>query len=249
MKIKNVTTAKTQQGNNVKPQFKIRHICYYSWELTQEDVDSISNSLRNCISSGDDFVEPLGGDPKKVVEWEDTSNLPPQKVSGNTLQQNRNNTNNTRNNNPIKENRHMKQTIKLTESELRNMITESVRKIIKEAIVPKACAYCGNPIKQGDNYCSKCGANIQEMVNKHNAWLQQNPNVNSEPMVWGQQSQQPMQQQQQPMQQPPQQRQQPTSTNNNTMIDNQVQQQMQRNMGLQQKMANKIRQQKMTKFN
>lgn len=77
MKIKNVTTAKTQQGNNVKPQFKIRHICYYSWELTQEDVDSISNSLRNCISSGDDFVEPLGGDPNKVVEWEDTSNLPP----------------------------------------------------------------------------------------------------------------------------------------------------------------------------
>lgn len=65
MKIKNVTTAKTQQGNNVKPQFKIRHICYYSWELTQEDVDSISNSLRNCISSGDDFVEPLGRDPKK----------------------------------------------------------------------------------------------------------------------------------------------------------------------------------------
>ena len=253
MKIKNVTTAKTQQGNNVKPQFKIRHICYYSWELTQEDVDSISNSLRNCISSGDDFVEPLGGDPNKVVEWEDTSNLPPQKVSGNTLQQNRNNTNNTRNNNPIKENRHMKQTIRLTESELRNMITESVRKIIKEAIVPKACAYCGNPIKQGDNYCSKCGANIQEMVNKYNAWLQQNPNVNNEPMVWGQQSQQqPMQQSQQPMQQqqqPPQQRQQPTSTNNNTMINNQVQQQMQRNMGLQQKMANKIRQQKMAKFN
>lgn len=142
----------------------------------------------------------------------------------------------------IRENKHntnMKQTIRLTESELRNMITESVRKIIKEAIVPKACAYCGNPIKQGDNYCSKCGANIQEMVNKYNAWLQQNPNVNNEPMVWGQQSQQ----------QPMQQSQQPTSTNNNTMINNQVQQQMQRNMGLQQKMANKIRQQKMAKFN
>ena len=150
-------------------------------------------------------------------------------------------------------NTNMKQTIRLTESELRKMITESVRKIIKEAIVPKACAYCGNPIKQGDNYCSKCGANIQEMVNKHNAWLQQNPNVNNEPMVWGQQSQQQsMQQSQQPMQQqqrPPQQRQQPTSTNNNTMINNQVQQQMQRNMGMQQKMANKIRQQKMAKFN
>ena len=156
----------------------------------------------------------------------------------------------------------MKQTIKLTESELKNMITESVRRIIKEAIVPKYCPYCRNPIKLGDNYCSKCGANIQEMVNKHNAQQQPMQQSQQQPM---QQSQQPMQQQQQSqgmpnwmrqymqpqqiqqMQQPPQQRQQPT--NNNTMIDNQVQQQMQRNMGLQQKMADKIRQQKMAKFN
>ena len=172
MKIKNVTTAKTQQGNNVKPQFKIRHICYYSWELTQEDVDSISNSLRNCISSGDDFVEPLGGDPNKVVEWEYTSNLPPQKVSGNTLQQNRNNTNNTRNNNPIKENRHMKQTIRLTESELRNMIVESIRGTLKEGrkdITPahefRLRKYVGELAKQVKKIWEKCTMYEQGMNN------------------------------------------------------------------------------------
>jgi len=64
--------------------------------------------------------------------------------------------------------------------------------------------------------------------------------------------QQPMQQPQQaqPMQPQGQQpMQQPSSTNNNSMIDNQVQQQMQRNMALQQQMANRIRQQKMAKYN
>ena len=280
MKIKNVTTAKTQQGNNVKPQFKIRHICYYSWELTQEDVDSISNSLRNCISSGDDFVEPLGGDPNKVVEWEDTSNLPPQKVSGNTLQQNRNNTNNTRNNNPIKENRHMKQTIKLTESELRNMITESVKRVLNEEqqkyvsmeVVKRYAQGLLKAIESNDNaQILLYGSTLQKWLGPTIAQLQQQQPMQQSQQQPMQQSQQPMQQQQQSqhqsqgmpnwmrqymqpqqiqqMQQPPQQRQQPTSTNNNTMIDNQVQQQMQRNMGLQQKMANKIRQQKMAKFN
>lgn len=52
MKIKNVTAATTQQGNNVKPQFKVRHICYYSWMLTQGDVDAISASLSNCVTNG-----------------------------------------------------------------------------------------------------------------------------------------------------------------------------------------------------
>ena len=230
---------KDKQGNVIGQRKTMEVIQYvYNCQLLDENDTSLINKEVQSIWQNNGFKDPLAGTPKHAKVFKLIPNQPIQTITENKQ---------------YNKNTNMKQTIRLTESELRNMITESVRKIIKEAIVPKACAYCGNPIKQGDNYCSKCGANIQEMVNKYNAWLQQNPNVNNEPMVWGQQSQQqPMQQSQQPMQQqqqPPQQRQQPTSTNNNTMINNQVQQQMQRNMGLQQKMANKIRQQKMTKFN
>ena len=230
---------KDKQVNVIGQRKTMEVIQYvYNCQLLDENDTSLINKEVQSIWQNNGFKDPLAGTPKHAKVFKLIPNQPIQTITENKQ---------------YNKNKNMKQTIRLTESELRNMITESVRKIIKEAIVPKACAYCGNPIKQGDNYCSKCGANIQEMVNKYNAWLQQNPNVNNEPMVWGQQSQQqPMQQSQQPMQQqqqPPQQRQQPTSTNNNTMINNQVQQQMQRNMGLQQKMANKIRQQKMAKFN
>ena len=144
----------------------------------------------------------------------------------------------------------MKQTIKLTESELRNMITESVKRVLNEEqqkyvsmeVVKRYAQDLLKAIESNNNArILLYGSTLQKWLGPTIAQLQQ-----QQPM---QQSQQPMQQQQQPMQQPPQQRQQPTSTNNNTMIDNQVQQQMQRNMGLQQKMANKIRQQKMAKFN
>lgn len=230
---------KDKQVNVIGQRKTMEVIQYvYNCQLLDENDTSLINKEVQSIWQNNGFKDPLAGTPKHAKVFKLIPNQPIQTITENKQ---------------YNKNKNMKQTIRLTESELRNMITESVRKIIKEAIVPKACAYCGNPIKQGDNYCSKCGANIQEMVNKYNAWLQQNPNVNNETMVWGQQSQQqPMQQSQQPMQQqqqPPQQRQQPTSTNNNTMINNQVQQQMQRNMGLQQKMANKIRQQKMAKFN
>ena len=230
---------KDKQGNVIGQRKTMEVIQYvYNCQLLDENDTSLINKEVQSIWQNNGFKDPLAGTPKHAKVFKLIPNQPIQTITENKQ---------------YNKNKNMKQTIRLTESELRNIITESVRKIIKEAIVPKACAYCGNPIKQGDNYCSKCGANIQEMVNKYNAWRQQNPNVNNEPMVWGQQSQQqPMQQSQQPMQQqqqPPQQRQQPTSTNNNTMINNQVQQQMQRNMGLQQKMANKIRQQKMAKFN
>ena len=127
MKIKNVTAAKTQQGNNVKPQFKVRHICYYSWMLTQEDVDAISASLSNCVTNGEDYKEPLQGNPDKVVEWEDTSNLPPKKVEGNTLQQ-------SKDNNKLNTEQYMnKKQIRLTESDLKQIVKESVNKILSEA--------------------------------------------------------------------------------------------------------------------
>ena len=204
---------KDKQVNVIGQRKTMEVIQYvYNCQLLDENDTSLINKEVQSIWQNNGFKDPLAGTPKHAKVFKLIPNQPIQTITENKQ---------------YNKNKNMKQTIRLTESELRNMITESVRKIIKEAIVPKACAYCGNPIKQGDNYCSKCGANIQEMVNKYNAWLQQNPNVNNEPMVWGQQSQQqPMQQSQQPMQQqqqPPQQRQQPTSTNNNTMINNQVQ--------------------------
>ena len=127
MKIKNVTAAKTQQGNNVKPQFKVRHICYYSWMLTREDVDTISASLSNCVTNGEDYKEPLQGNPDKVVEWEDISNLPPKKVEGNTLQQ-------SKDNNKLNTEQYMnKKQIRLTESDLKQIVKESISKILSEA--------------------------------------------------------------------------------------------------------------------
>ena len=174
----------------------------------------------------------------------------------------------------------MKQTIKLTESELRNMITESVKRMLNEEqqkyvsmeVVKRYAQGLLKAIESNDNaQILLYGSTLQKWLGPTIAQLQQQQPMQQSQQQPMQQSQQPMQQQQQSqhqsqgmpnwmrqymqpqqiqqMQQPPQQRQQPTSTNNNTMIDNQVQQQMQRNMGLQQKMANKIRQQKMAKFN
>lgn len=77
-KIKNVTVTKTVNGNNVKPQFTVRHICYYSWKLTEGDVNSISTALKTCVYSGKLYFEPIKN-RTKYIEWEDTSNLPPSK--------------------------------------------------------------------------------------------------------------------------------------------------------------------------
>ncbi len=86
-KIKNVTKAKTNMGNNVKPQFTVRHICYYTWRLSRDDIVDISKALSTCITIGNHYTEPLS-DSSKHIEWEDTSNLPPKKIN----KQNRNRT-------------------------------------------------------------------------------------------------------------------------------------------------------------
>ena len=142
MKVKNVTAAKTQQGNNVKPQFKVRHICYYSWMLTQEDVDAISASLYNCVTNGEGYKEPLQGNPDKVVEWEDISNLPPKKVEGNTLQQ-------SKDNNKLNTEQYMNnKQVRLTESDLKQIVKESVQKILAEGSItnnrPMYHNYCNS---------------------------------------------------------------------------------------------------------
>ena len=149
----------------------------------------------------------------------------------------------------------MKQTIRLTESELRNMITETVKRVLNEEqqkyvsmeVVKKYAQSLLKAIESNDNSrMFLYGSTLQKWLGPTIAQLQQQQSPQQSQYM--QQQPQQMQQQPQQMQQQPQQMQQPTSTNNNTMIDNQVQQQMQRNMGLQQKMANKIRQQKMAKF-
>lgn len=80
IKIKNVTSAKTEAGNNVKPQFSVRHICYYTWRLSYKDIQMISAALIQCIADGTKYAQPLQS-RNKYVEWLDTSNLPPKKIT------------------------------------------------------------------------------------------------------------------------------------------------------------------------
>jgi len=84
-KIKNVTVAKTSLGNNVKPQFTVRHICYYTWALSAEDINKVSAELIKCVTLGSTFNEPLI-DNRKYIEWEDTSNLPPRRKTRKEMQ-------------------------------------------------------------------------------------------------------------------------------------------------------------------
>lgn len=83
-KIKNVTIVRTVNGNNAKPQFAVRHICYYSWKLSDGDVNLITTALKSCVESGTLYLEPIK-DCTKIVEWEDISNLPPRKIAPSSL--------------------------------------------------------------------------------------------------------------------------------------------------------------------
>ena len=83
-KIANQTSVKTEQGNNAKPQFTIKHICYFSDMLEENDISLIIQSLQASINDGSIFNEPLK-DNTKVCEWEDTSNLPPKRIQGEKL--------------------------------------------------------------------------------------------------------------------------------------------------------------------
>lgn len=88
MKIKNITNVKTGNGKNAKPQFRVRHFSYNSWLLTKEDISAISSSLLTCVSIGCDYRDPLKGSGK-VLEWEDISNLPPRRIQGKKLNEER----------------------------------------------------------------------------------------------------------------------------------------------------------------
>ena len=133
MKVRNDTSAKTKFGNNVKPQFTITHICYNTWELSKQDVELIGNTIQTYVTVGGEFTEPIQDD-NKVSIWIDQSNSYPNRLQGKEYSKT-NNANQTQNNKTDKnesKNMNRKNIIRLTESELKQIITESVKKILKE---------------------------------------------------------------------------------------------------------------------
>lgn len=123
---------KDKQFNVIGQRKTMEVIQYvYNCQLLDENDTSLINKEVQSIWQNNGFKDPLAGTPKHAKVFKLIPNQPIQTITENKQ---------------YNKNKNMKQTIRLTESELRNMITESVRKIIKEAIVPKACAYCGNSL-------------------------------------------------------------------------------------------------------
>ncbi len=104
----NKTRVKTDAGNNVKPQFSVGHIQYASWLLTDTDTELIATAIKAFTENGV-YTDPFGLSSGKIIAWNDTSNLPPQKLTKST------------------------NTIKLKESDLRNIVKECVCGILNES--------------------------------------------------------------------------------------------------------------------
>ncbi len=82
-KVINKTQVKTDNGNNVKPQFSVGHISYASWLLSEDEIDLIIVAITVFVNSGI-YCDPVGLDSGKVLAWEDTSNVLPKKITTNT---------------------------------------------------------------------------------------------------------------------------------------------------------------------
>lgn len=135
------------QNNNINmdsdaepPVFVVRQYVYNCAVLDSNDINTIISASKKLISDGV-YTDPFEEDgTKHAIIYREKTNEPSKDVTAKTLKRHRaakkkgeeQSTNNTRNNNPIKENRNMKQTIRLTESELRNMISESVKRVLNE---------------------------------------------------------------------------------------------------------------------
>ena len=104
----NKTKVKTDAGNNVKPQFSVGQIQYASWLLTDTDAELIATAIKAFTESGT-YTDPLGVSSGKIIAWNNTSNMPPKKLTKST------------------------DTIKLRESDLRMMVKECVSRIINES--------------------------------------------------------------------------------------------------------------------
>lgn len=79
----NKTMVKTDAGNNVKPQFSVGHIQYASWLLSDSNIQQIAAAIVEFTNSGL-FTDPIGLSNGKVIAWQNTSNLPPKKLTQRT---------------------------------------------------------------------------------------------------------------------------------------------------------------------
>lgn len=79
----NKTRVKTGAGNNVKPQFSVGHIQYASWLLSDSNIQQIAAAIVKFTNSGL-YTDPIGLSNGKVIAWQNTSNLPPKKLTQRT---------------------------------------------------------------------------------------------------------------------------------------------------------------------
>lgn len=109
---------KDKQGNVIGQRKTMEVIQYvYNCQLLDENDTALINKEVLSIWQNNGFKDPLAGTPKHAKVFKLIPNQPIQTITENK-QHNKN--------------RNMKQTIKLTESELRNMITESVKRVLNE---------------------------------------------------------------------------------------------------------------------
>ena len=87
--------------------FTVEHYCYESWRMDENDINLVIEAIKGYMVNGK-YIDPLRDKGNKATHFSDTSNQQPKK---------------------IKESK----TIKLTESELRRVITECVEKALFEA--------------------------------------------------------------------------------------------------------------------
>ena len=109
-KIINKTTVNTSKDSKQhipkSEDFTVEHFCYESWKMDENAINLVIAAIKKYMVSGQ-YVDPLNQQGNKATHFSDTSNQPPKK---------------------IKE----AKAIKLTEPELRRVITECVAKVLFE---------------------------------------------------------------------------------------------------------------------
>lgn len=245
------------------PVFVVRQYVYNCAVLDANDINVIISASKKLIIDGV-YTDPFEEDSTKhAIIYREKTNEPSKDMTAKTLKKHRaakkkrelqQPTDN--NNQELNTEQYMnKKLIRLTEGDLHRIVKESVNMVLNE----RTASYYEVAMSILHAMIKALGSNDINYLCQLNTYLQDKINALQQQQQPMQQPQQPQGIQQQPMQQPQQAQpmqpqgqqpmQQPFSTNNNSMIDNQVQQQMQRNMALQQQMANRIRQQKMAKYN
>ena len=155
-------------------EFTVMHYVYSSWKFTEEYLNLLTNAIVNYTTSGK-FNDPLANTSAKAVLFNDTSNKKPQKIKQNTSEI-------KTENKQYNKNRNMKQTIKLRESELKRMIAESVKRVLRESIDSVSPDPYGT---DADSYHTPT-QDDDTFLNKHCPWRQNSDCSTVEGMVeWG----------------------------------------------------------------